>query len=411
MLVLYPILGIYKLPIGIDVPLNAVVFFILFIVTLATKRKFKFRFPPEFLLYWGYISIVYIVFASEFSVSLLIPGGFSFCFWVAALLVSLFFFDYSLLKRYYRIAFIVCASVFFIQEISYFALGSRPIFLLPFPLTGDEPYEVILANQIKLDRSSCFFREPSHFAQFALPLLAIELIDAPRKGKIFTNFSLFIMATLVFLRSGNGFFGLIILVAIRVWDYMKYAKLKYKLLTVFCFVPLILAVAFLYIQTEQGMAIADRASGVSLEEGSSSFMRTFRGYFLYAVLPTINKFFGIGIDNVMDFILHSRVAYLFISPITGEYENYLNGVQTILVSNGLVGLILFVWYYVRLYIKNISLSRSLIILFLSLMLIGNLYLSQTMLLCTVIPWFSKRRVARIKRKRKRIVLNEGLVRS
>lgn len=390
LLVLYPILGIYKLPIGIDIPVNAAVFMALFAITLVKKKKgARVVLPDGFVLYWIYISIVYILFSPSLNFTSFIPGGISFCFWIIAFVTGLAFFDYGLLKKYYKFVFLVCAIVFYIQEISYYTFGSRPIFLLPFPLTGDATYQEILANQIKLDRSSCFFREPAHFAQFILPLLAMEMIDAPKNGKIMNGFSIFIIVTLILLRSGNGIVGLIVLLAYRIWMYIRYAKWGYKFLTLFVFIPIIIALTGYYIQTEQGAMIAERAAGLGYEEGSGSFMRTFRGYVLFEALPTINKIFGLTIEGVSEFVPHSRVSYLFISKFTGEYEFYLNGIQTVLISNGIVGLVLFLIIYIKLYKKNTELSRSLILLFLSLLLIGNLYLTQMMMIATIIPHYNK----------------------
>lgn len=47
--------------------------------------------------------------------------------------------------------------------------------MLPLPFYGVDKLEII-TNQMLLDRSSCFFIEPSHFAQFTIPLLAIEIL-------------------------------------------------------------------------------------------------------------------------------------------------------------------------------------------------------------------------------------------
>lgn len=389
LLVLYPILGIYKFPIGIDIPIISLLFLLIFSIVFVSKDRIAFTFPSGFVEYWIYISIIYLVFSEGFKITMLIPGGLSFCFWVIAFLVCAHYFDYKIFRRYYKIAFIVCAIVFFVQEFSYFTIGYRPIFLLPLPLSGETDYSEILANQVNLDRSSCFFREPSHFAQFALPLLAIELLDPPNKERLFSPFSVFLIITLIFLRSGNGFMGILVLMAIRLYSYIKHTRIKSKLITIVVIIPLLVVLASLYLRTDQGAGIAERATGISAEEGSSSFMRTFRGYFLYADLPPINKVFGTSLEEIPKYIARSRVSYLFVSPITGEPDQYLNGIQTILVSNGLVGLILFLTVFYRLYRKNVVLSKSLIILFVSLLLISNLYLSQMMIICLIIPWLIK----------------------
>ena len=391
LLVLYPILGIYKLPIGIDIPLNVFFTLILLAYTLLAKKKISFDFPRGFITYWFYISIVYILFSGDFRITTLIPGGLSFCFWVIAFIVLASFFDYKLFRKYYRVVFSICAVVFIIQEISYYTLGTRPIFLFPMPLTGSADYSVILANQINLDRSSCFFREPSHFAQFALPLLAIELYESSNKGRFISRYAFFIVLILFLMRSGNGFLGMIIIMLVQVWDYLKYAKLKYKYLTLIVIIPLAVLAVSLYSRTEQGSEIALRASGISTEEGSSSFVRTFRGFYLYEELPVINKIFGTSIEGVPDAISRSKVNYLFIDPITGDDDYYLNGIQTILISNGIIGLLLFFFIYIKLYSRYDLLSKPLILLFISLLFIGNLYLSQMMLISTIIPMLNKQR--------------------
>lgn len=387
LLVLYPLLNIYSLPGLTSFSIAHAILVFLFTFAIMRRNKFSFRLPYGFKLYWCYVSVMYIILAPSFSIGLFIPGGYAFCIWLLLFVLCINYFDYSLFKKYYRIVFICCSVAFLYQEISYNILGSRPLFMLPLPFYGLDQQEILM-NQLQLNRSSCFFLEPSHFAQFILPLFAIEIFENSN-DKILNGFSLYIIFVLLLLQSGVGFAGLLILLSIRLLTFLKHSNKKYKYQTFLLFIPFLVCCVSIYLRTEVGQGIITRASGLGLSEDAESATRIIKGYFVYSELPFINKLLGYHINEISNFAASSRYSHLFVSSKTGDFALYLNGFQQVLILNGLIGVILLFRIFLSLYKGNNLLSKSLIILFISLLFISDQYLSQAMLISLLIPYNSR----------------------
>lgn len=405
LLAIMPILNIYCLPFGPDIPLANVI-----IITLATcgviSRRMRFgKLPRFFVIYWVYIGVAYFILTlNNFKVVNLIPGGLSFFVWVIILSVYLDAFDLNVFRKYYRVVFTICGVVLLLQEFLFFTTGQRFSLLFPLPLSGGMSSQFLKDTQLLLTRSSSFFREPSHFAQFALPLLAIELFNPRNKNSFISGYSVFILICLIVLRSGNGFLGMITLIISRFFFYFKESGIKAKLATLLFVVPLLLFSTVKYTSTESGQEIVERFSNVGIDEDSESFDRIFRGYLLYQILPNENKVFGISHENLESFIGHSAIAYLFMSNTAdGQNDTYLNGIQHILVHFGAVGLILFFYVLICLYVQSDYIAKTLIITFLIIMFVGNVYASHMMLLTFLISYN--------KNKYLNIAPNEGIIRT
>lgn len=385
LLVLYPLLHIYCLPGFKLFPVSYLIFGLLLIVIILNKKfKLNCKLPSGFKLYWIYVSIIYVVLAKKFGIGLFIPGGYSFFMWIVLFWLCNTYLDYDSFKKYYRIVFTICSVVFLIQEFLYFTTGSRPLFMLPLPFYGVDK-AIILMNQTALDRSSCFFIEPSHFAQFSIPLLAIELFDRS-KDKIINYFSVFIIAILLLLRSGNGMLGILLLLTIRTVTYFRYSHSNHKFLVYLLFVPIAAFCTYKYVGTEIGSGMIERASGVGFSEDAESATRIVKGFLLYSELPILNKIFGYHIDDIANFAFSSKISYIFINKATNEDELYLNGFQQVLVVNGLIGIILFVRVWLKLFFRNSILAKSLVGVYLFLSFVSNLYLNQMMLICMLLPF-------------------------
>ena len=386
LLVIFPILNIYCLP-GSSWPISYILTILVFMYSLSRKGKLNFKLPCGFKSYWIYISIIYILFAHNFGLGLFIPGGYSFFMWIIFFWLCNNFLDYSEFKKYYRIIFIGCSVAFLFQEFCYYTNGVRPLFMLPLPFYGVDKLEII-TNQMLLDRSSCFFIEPSHFAQFTIPLLAIEIFDNS-KNKIINYFSVYIILILLLLQSGNGLVGVLVLLTIRMLTYFRQSKGRYKYLSYLAFIPIALFCVYKYLETEIGNGIMERVSGMGLSEDAEGATRIIKGFLLYLEIPSVNKIFGYHIDAIEDFATSSRLSYLFVSKISGEYELYLNGFQHVLIINGIIGMTLFMRVWLGLFVCNNLLSKSLVIIFIILLFISNQYIGQMMLICMLLPYMYK----------------------
>lgn len=388
--VLLPILNIYRIPFGPDIQLGYALVILFVIKFILDGKGFVHKLPKVFYFYWAYIGVDYFFLTiNNFKFSNLIPGGFQFFIWTITLMMMIKHLDYNKFLSYYKISFVVCGCVLLLQEFSYFVLGSRPLFLLPLQLSGESMNDYLISAQMSLNRSSAFFREPAQFAQYALPLFALEMNRS--SNKFLSNYCYFIILILLFLRSGNGFLGLIILLLYRIIQYSKYTSNVKVIAKFLMLIPLVLLLLSYFLKTEGGVEIIERVSKLGLDPDAESFDRLFRGYFLYADMPLNNKLFGISYEDLVSYIAGSPLSFMFLNNTSGGavVDTYVNGIQHVLIYFGIIGLFLFLWFYYSLYKNNNILSKSLILSFICLMFVGNLYISHFMLISTAISYKQK----------------------
>ncbi len=392
LLAILPILNIYCLPFGPDIPLgNLIILGFLCVSLIKNDRFYRIKLPRGFVLLWVYLAISYFInTANHFSIANFVPGGFAFFSWALIFWFLSAHFDFNNYRKYYRYVFLVAGIVFLFQEFTYNFMGFRIPFLFDLPISGGNKYAELYDMQVSIDRSSSFFREPSHFAQFSLVLLAIELFSSLRSQKIISSFSVFIIFILVLIRSGNGMVGLIVIFVFWLMTVMRKAKLKTKFAVLFIIIPIAIYSTTRIIGTESGVEMMERASNLGMNEDSESFDRTFRGYFLYDIMPIRNKVFGISQEDLLPFIGRSSLALLF--TMNGQNDTYLNGIQHVLILSGMIGLILFLLVFLWLYKHNTPFAKCLVILFLVLMLFGNLYCSHLMLTVMLIAETERKRM-------------------
>ena len=186
---------------------------LIFIYSIVKYRNLPLVFPKVLFIYVIYFMFMRLFIADELYYKI--------AFTTTSMFIFLGFYYYYLkdielnffLKIYRRITFI--NIIFFIfQEISYALLGYRFIGVLTsLPLTlgrGEIDVNSYVQTLTEHSRSSAFFSEPAHFAQFLLPILVLEIFCSNSRYKNW--YSLIYIVTLLLLRSGNGFFGLIIII-------------------------------------------------------------------------------------------------------------------------------------------------------------------------------------------------------
>ena len=288
------------------------------------------------------------------------------------------------LFRYYSTIAIVCIIFFFIQELGYAATETRisGVFeFLPLALDVDDA-ATYYQSVVTRNRSASFFSEPAEFAQFLLPLLAYELLMSKKKNRLL--FSFFIIATLLFLRSGNALFGLSG-VAIVYFFYLLKKRNKNKLLWIVVSITLVSIVGYYYVTSEMGQNLMTRQDQLSYtgdaESGQSGFTRMWRGYYVYGEFSTIEKI--IGVDDV------SRIkSYIKQSPVSFAFEDdddmYFNTMQTFLVHTGIIGVIMYLIFLYSLFKNNSSCGKAIILTLFILSFISSMYFSESFALYIVI---------------------------
>jgi len=377
-LALYPILGYYTGPAGLTYA--NIVTIILIVISFFKKPGISLNvYPKYYLIFWTYAALALIFTVSSMKITFLIPGGISFFLWSLALGLTLRYFDFSTLKKYLYLVFILSSVVLIAQEVMIFFTGSRFIAFLPLSeeLSIGANYSEWKQVLLSANRSSSFFSEPSYFALYSLPVLAIELFYENDKKKVFTPLSFYIITVLLILRSGVGLIGIALLVFIKLVTFIKGINIK-KILTFIVFFTIIIFVAKEYFSSKIGQEMLERTAEFD-SESSSAYLRLIRGYLVYDYLPWFNKIFGIWPDD----LLKMNIPYFDMTQNKSSIL-YFNGLQTALIRIGIIGVLILITVYFNLYKNNTALAKVLIWTFLLLALLDQMYMSTTMLIFTSI---------------------------
>ena len=375
-LLLAPILWIYGKPgswsyeVICTLPLSIVYFLLVFFNS--NKGGLVDPLPKGLTSYFIYWAVIYTLFAFQLPISMIQTYLAFFLFF------STFRLGYFL--KIYKLFALICIAFFFAQEITYQVTGVRISGILHFlPLHIDMSMSDFLGLQADASRSSSFFSEPAHLAQFLLPLLAIELFHD--KGKYAFLYAVVIGAALLLLRSGNGLIGMMaILLFLLPYYYVKRGKGKW--LSFIAILLLIGLVGYYYINSDIGGMLLERRSELdSVYEGGSrsGFLRVWRGFYVYGDYSFIEKI--IGCPNGVTQLSH---VYTSGMQMIDSAELYFNAFQKILLNTGIIGLGIFVFIIIRLWRGNSVCGKALLGSLVALSLISAIYMTHTMILFLVL---------------------------
>ena len=271
---------------------------------------------------------------------------------------------------YEKVVFILCI-IFLLQEITFYVTGYRFSGLIPFlPLFYEQERGIQMEDFMMLqsmkERSSSVFLEPSHFAQYLIPFLALHLF---RKRNNAYLMAIFVTLILFALKSGVG---LILSSIIWVVWLLKSKKHKFFLTILFLMSPLLILVINAFLNTEYASDLLERLNEVSFDAGSnvSGFIRIFRGYILWNDMDFVSKICGVS----SNFILGKIVTYYDSYWLFSE-ELYLNTFQTKLVYAGILGVCLYVHWLYCVFQKSDECGKVLILVLFILMLMESVNLS------------------------------------
>ena len=386
-LLLYPILNTYALintlSVGRFILLGLV---LVFIIRILLKKQRPMSYAPKqfntYCMFWlvsAALSTLYI------GVSVLgaLPGiVYSFVF------MLLFFYETDLdyLLKWYKRYAVVFIGFFLLQEALYAATGIRiPGIIQGLPLTvdvevGSDHYmDTILYGY----RSTSVFSEPAHFAQWLLPLFAIELIyDKDKKHYFFAGV---IALTLLLLRSGNAMIGLAVVVLYFLLHLLFESKTKYRLLILTVFITVMFFGGRYYLQSEAAEDVLDRQDELMLSDGESDKMgqvRLYRGYYVFDEYNTLEQLVGMSdVPKLLNYIKISKVAIFF-----KEHETYFNAIQSILLKTGYIGLLIFGFLCISLSKRNSYAGKAILWTFVALSFVAGLFFTTTMALYLVLAY-------------------------
>jgi hypothetical protein len=366
LLVLYPILSGY----GFSAQLDFGILLLLISGCLYISKRHQ---EIKFVFFRGYILFFLTATILSFAILKTIPLRlflFSINLWLATALV-----DIELLKRYYGYAVAICCSYFILQEITYNLTGSRISGLTTLvPTIYGAISEKYVAIQTRVPRSAAFFLEPSYFAQYLFPYIVINIFSKQKstfKKAIAVSFIMFL------IKSGNG--TILLLLVWGIWFVFSSIKTYIKISVATLMLLGLVGIYFidptifesLFSRTSELHATAYLNLG---DSETSGFIRFFRGYYLYNDMPLFNKLFGSTSDAV--------VAAMNASPFLWNRDQFMNGVQTLLIYNGLFVCLLY-FRHIFLFFKGTLNQKEVVALvagFIFLMFSESYYLCSRALL-------------------------------
>lgn len=364
---IYPILSGYGLSPQADFgTITILVLGILYLVN--SKKKIKAVLPKGYACFFWTAIVFALLYAHTIPFRLLL---FTINLCIACLLV-----DFRMLKNYYGVSVCVCCSFFMLQYLSALFIGVHISGIFTFLPSIYEGRGVDIAYELSLlDRFSSFFLEPSYFVQYIFPYLSLCLFSDKEKKYVI---AILISVIMLLSRSGTGIFLLLINWGLWLFFSNSGIRIKIGLILLGCsFMILLMTFAQDFIDS-----ILKRATELQSYEGdeqfqSSGFIRFFRGYYVYADMPLVNKILG---ANPAD-VRHVVQANVF---FTNDDEGSGNGIQTLLLYHGLIVCLLYLRHILYFLRGGIMSSVAIAICCVYLLFGESFYLCSRMFLCTTI---------------------------
>ncbi len=335
-----------------------------------TVRKSVNIIPFPLWCYIGYRVLMSVL--SFSSISSMLPLGF--LLQVAALYATFRVVNLSNFIKIFRFLGYTTSIFLLIQYIGLTFFNVRISGILEFlPIAiGGDTYLDVLDLRV---RPASIFSEPAHYAQFILPLLCIELFDDTRKKSI--PLIILIIAGLLLSMSGTAVLGLLVIgIIYLVKLFVLHASFK-KTWWVFLLVALLPVGYQYYAKSELGEMVLGRTESVveasQAMAVSSEYVRLFRGYDIFGELNVSKKIFGCGTkESIIQSIATTRYSSMF------DSENFFfNGIATILLYTGLIGLFIYLWTLINMWKGNSFCGKSFIILLVALMLIASIVINSS----------------------------------
>lgn len=372
MLIFGPMLSAYQLG---GLSFGILCLLVIALLILIFERKLYMHYPKYIMLFFVFMIVTRVLNSDSFSLDSLF--SFSLISFVVLVGVNGGYFNLEYGIKIYRMVVVFCCIFFLMQEVQYFIFGSRTVGLLNFlSLDTNEAYGETISRLSVYPRSASLFLEPSHFSEFLLPLLAIELFNSKSHSAI--NFYV-VLITVVFLLMESGI-GLIILALIWAIWFLYHSKnfpVYLKMILVLIVFPIAIGTSYFF-RSDIGGNVLERTEEFGIVDATTStYVRIFRGYSLFDEFRILNKVVGMNSSLKIESIISKGDMFnLFL-----EDDLSFNGIQSILIYGGIVGLLLFSLHFHYLFKMNGIEGRIIGIVFIGLSLMAAVYLKPTMLLC------------------------------
>ena len=274
---------------------------------------------------------------------------------------------------------------FFFFQYFLSVIGIKISGIIPFlPLSNEIPTAEYIALQLERDRLSGLFQEPAHYSQFMTVVLVYILFSdeyIPRKY-LFT-----VLISLSIIMSSSAF-GLVMLIAVwSMWAFFYHLQdSNYKVIYLIGMLTLVLAVVFLVSRSENIMSVVGRVNELSgessSEHGRSTYIRVVRGFIPFFESDFGHMLFGNGLGTLNSFVVsHPHSNYLLLTEFNPKW---INGLQYLLFSTGIVGVLLYFWEIIFLFRNTSPIGKALIVCIILLFVSSDSFFSIDIFLYAIV---------------------------
>lgn len=382
----FPILNIYETGIIPALSIGQILLLFYFL-TSCRKNKFRLQFP----IFVIYSMLTTIVCMAKPGISIVESIHELFAFLIFFVLYSFVIQDvcYYKLLRGVKVLGYVSLVFFYLQYVlRLFGIYLSGI-ILGLPLSNGSISSEFYQSRLYAERISSIFQEPAHFAEFMSLFLAIVLykVEKSRK-KLVLVFA--ISLSIILCKSAGGY--ILLLVCLICWGeaFIKGKKNKIKYLF-----PTVIIICLMFpviLQNEMIDSVLTRFQTLSLapensEYGYSSYTRLFRGYIPFVESSVGEMIFGHGIGTLLSFVrMNPNSMFL---AITDYDANWVNSLQFILFSTGIIGAIFFFKYLYILYKIASPMGRTLVIIYILALLSSGILLTASSMLFLYIIYYER----------------------
>lgn len=370
--VLFPIMSAYGLDPSHDFG-TFIVFGVGVMCMVANIEGLRYVLPKGYLLFF----IIAVTFSVFFARSLPLR--------LALFTVNMYlacnFCEWGLIKKIYqKVVFWSCAF-FLLQYAMAVTMGSYVTGIAPLiPTIYDFGEGSIMIDTSVFGRPSSFFLEPSYFAQFLFPFVALKLYSGEKKD---IKQGIIVSVILVLCGSGNGALLLILLWGIWLLNSKISRTRKYGIVTLGVVGFGAMAAVSPDILENFISRIGELQSYSGNEQyQSSGFIRFFRGYYPFFEQDSYHMFVGNNPEAVEDMLSKS------IFFINLESDRFINGIQTLLLHSGIIVTMMYL-RHILLFIKGNGKQLEIFAIgvgFLLMMFAESYYLCSRAFLATVMMY-------------------------
>lgn len=317
---------------------------------------------------------------------------------LAILLISGKYIDMEKVVKIYSVIVIVLSALIFIQQIQYLITGTISPWvinskLFPAVYVNDDYFSGGYLTQLGGDtfRAASIFSEPALFAQYVCPCLVLNIFYVKNKYQKYAIMSIATLATLM-TKSANGIvYVCVIWLFALIYNLVKFIQARKRsikvtnvlLIALIILIPIVFFTTTSNQITTRSSSLISRIEEISDPKGETSgSMRVVRGWKIYAGLQSVEKIFGIGEGNIVNYLnLHPTIVTMF----SEAYNGYMSGLPAIFVNSGLIGGMLFLVWWLFTFIKGRNVVKGLLIfLMLYLLASSSLFTSNFVLIIILI---------------------------